>query len=168
MRGRFVLVVAFTILTLTGCNSENGGTQTNGPEGPDDPISSDEVNRYQITLGGDVDLDHTGGLRCWVDDEALSMDFGIDAYNGPVNYVVTVPDFDPANTALEGTFTFNDASDTSEGPVELTFSIGDPPEGYAGDVRAAGLITGSMSGDAGTAEVNASYACFLMHSEVGL
>ena len=168
MRGRFVIVVALVILAVTGCKSGDGDDEANGPEGTSDPISSDEVNRYQLTLSGDVDLDHTGGLLCSVDDGVLSLDFGIDAYDGPINYTATVPNFDPANSALEGTFALNDASGTSEGPVEMTFSIGDPPEGYEGVVRAAGVITGSTAGDAGSANINGSYACFLMHSEAGL
>ncbi len=168
MRRRLLIAATIAVLAISGCNSGDGGAQgDDGQAGSSDPIGDDEVNRYQLALTGDVEVDHTGGLLCRVDDGVLSFDFAIDAYDGPISYVAEVPGFDPGNTAFEGTFTFEDSPGQSQGPIEITFSMGDPPEGYEGVVRAAGVTTGSMSGDAGAADINGTYACFLMDAEVG-
>ena len=168
MSRRLMIVGMIAAVVLVGCKS--GGDDSgadDGAAGASDPISDDQVNRYQLALSGEVSLDNTGGLLCRVDDGVLSFDFGIDAYDGPISYMAEVPGFDPTNTAFEGTFTFEDSPGRSQGPIELTFSIGDPPDGYEGVVRTAGVITGSMSGDAGAANINGTYACFLMDAEVG-
>lgn len=168
MRKGLVIAAMTVVLVLTGCSSGDGGEQReSGADETSDPITEDQVNRYQLAFNGEVTLDNTGGLLCRVDDGVLSFDFGIDAYDGPISYTITVPGFDPADSALEGTFAFTDSPGQSEGLVELTFSIGDPPEGYEGVVRTAGAITGSMSGDGGSADINGTYACFLMDAEVG-
>lgn len=169
MTRRLFCAAVIAVLAVTGCATGEGGAQRDDDsESASDPIRDDQVNRYQLVLTGETAFDNTGGLLCMVEDGVMTLDFGIDAYDGPISYVITVPDFDPANSALGGAFALSDTPGESSGPVELTLSIGDPPEGYEGVVRAAGAITGSMSGAAGSADIAGTYACFLMDAEVGL
>jgi hypothetical protein len=119
-------------------------------------------------MTGGVEIDHGGGLICKVEEGSLILGFSIDAYGGPVDYSASFADFDPASSTQEGVFVFTDSPGSSEGPVTITFSYGDPPDGYSGVVRAEGGMTGSVFGDAGAADLAGSYACFLQNGEVGL
>ena len=160
MHLRSSALVLLAGVLLSAC----GGDGDSGPGA----IKNDEVNRYQLTSQGDPALDHTGGLLCKVEEGTMHFNFSIDAYSGPITYTAWATPFDPAQTSFKGEFELwtNDAA-VSQGPATVTFAYGDPPEGYSNVVRAAGTISGSVAGEAGSAELSGSYACFLMDAEVG-
>ncbi|MFH1475205.1 MAG: hypothetical protein ABIG85_05025, partial [Chloroflexota bacterium] len=97
------------------------------------------------------------------------FDFAVDASSGELTYAAVFPGFDPGGSTFDGSFTLTDASGVaSEGAAVISFGYGPAPEGYPGVVRAAGSITGSVSGGAGSPDFAGTYACFLMNSEVGV
>lgn len=169
-RTRVVLVIALS-LALVGCNSgsdDGAGSGDDGGGSGGDSISPDENNRYQLGFTGDLVLDHTGGLICSVDNGELSFDFSIDASSGEYTYSAVFPGFEPAADSFTGTFTLEAApGGVSEGTAAIGFSYGPAPAEIPGVVRTAGSIDGSINGDAGSAVLKGSYACFLQDAEVG-
>lgn len=165
MHRHFMILIGVILLITSGCNS---GNEPSDGDVENSPITNEEVNRYQLAMTGGLEIDHAGGLICKVEEGSLLMEFSIDAYSGPIGYSASFAGFDPASSTQEGVFVFADSPGSSDGPINITFSYGDPPEGYPGVVRAAGTITGSISGEAGAADLVGSYACFLQHGEVGL
>lgn len=168
MRSTLIAFVVIFILATSGCNAGNESTGNDiGGEGQEE-IAIDEVNRYQLVFTGDIILAESGGLLCEVTDGDLKMDFAIDASSGDHTYGATFPEFDPREEGFHGTFTLTEASGAvSAGTANVTFEYGPAPDEYPGVVRAAGSITGSISGGAGSADITGTYACFLMNSEVG-
>ena len=165
MRRHFMVLIGVILLIMAGCNS---GSEPRGGEVENNRIADDEVDRYQLVMTGGLEIDHGGGLLCKVEEGSLRLEFSIDAYSGPMEYSASFAGFDPAASTQEGVFVLTDSPGPSEGPITITFSYGDPPEGYSGVVRAAGEMIGSVSRDAGAADLTGSYACFLQDGEVGL
>jgi hypothetical protein len=157
-------VAGLVLIGLAACAGGGSAGRSGQPQG----IGDSEVNRYVLTFTGDVPLDHTGGLICGVEGGVLEMDFAIDASDGTYTYAATFPGFDPAGSSFEGTFTLRaTAGGESSGAATISFAYGPAPAEYPGVVRAAGTISGSVSGQAGVAGFSGSYACFLTNSEVG-
>lgn len=168
MRSMVIVLVGVIVLATTGCKAGDESNGTDGDGGDREAITADEVNRYQLVFTGDPALVHTGGLSCEVTAHELIFGFHIDVSSGEHTYAAVFPGFDPQETGFDGTFTLTDASGVvSEGAATVTFEYGPAPEDYPGVVRAAGSISGSISGGAGAADIAGTYACFLMNSEVG-
>ncbi len=165
---RLMLVGLAVLLMATACSNSGDDGSSEDDQPASGSIGSDEVNRYELDAVGYVTFSHTGGLICKVVDGDLVLDFSIDASDGDYEYVANIPGFDPSLSSFEGEFalTYKDEH-TSAGAINVAFGYGPAPEEFPGVVRAAGNFAGPISGDAGTAEIAGSYACFLMNSEVG-
>jgi hypothetical protein len=165
MRRIHAAVVGLVLMSLAACSSGSGSaSQSSQPKG----VPDSEVNRYVMTFTGDLTLDHTGGLICKVEDGVLGLSFAIDASDGAYTYTATFPGFDPAASSFTGAFALNaTGGGESSGSATISFAYGPAPVEYPGVVRAAGTISGSISGQAGTAELSGGYACFLMNKAVG-
>ena len=159
--------VVLLVVALAACNS--GDSSSSGGEQPSSgSIGDDENNRYAMEAFGMVTFEHTGGLICSVEDGALVMDFNIDASDGDYEYVGVFQGFDPAGSSFAGELRLTYKGDiTSTGDLNLAFGWGPAPDDFPGVVRAAGTFAGPLAGDAGSAEIAGSYACFLMDAEVG-
>jgi hypothetical protein len=164
MRRIRAAVAGLVLMSLVACGGGASAGESSQPKG----VPDSEVNRYVLTFTGDVALDHTGGLICKVEDGALEMSFAIDASDGAYTYDATFPGFDPAGSSFTGTFTLlATAGGESSGTATVSFAYGPAPAEYPGVVRAAGTISGSISGSAGAAGLSGDYACFLMNAAVG-
>jgi hypothetical protein len=172
MRRIHVAVAGLVLMSLAACGSggSTSGSQSSSAGQSSSPkgVADNEINRYVMTFTGDLSLDHTGGLICKVEDGTLEMSFAIDASDGAYTYEAAFPGFDPAASSFTGTFTLQATEGgESSGTATVSFGYGPAPAEYPGVVRAAGTISGSISGSAGAADLSGGYACFLMNKAVG-
>jgi hypothetical protein len=154
--------LGLVVLIVVGC----GDDATVGVE----PVFDNEVNRFSMEIGDGIDIAEAGGLICKVEDGTLTLDFSPDMADGQPGYTYEAryPNFSAEDPRFDGTIEVTSADGmTWVGKTSMTFSYGDPPEGYFGVVRAAGAIR-STSDDAGSLQINGTYACFLTDAEVGL